>query len=128
MKTTINADLTSATVNDDETLEFLLPSYNPETLQTFTSESEVLAFVDVIAKNPNVWIVKLSDEEKEAIAYESKANEVRAERDQLLVASDWTQVLDAPVNQEAWAEYRQALRDIPQQDGFPWDVEFPAKP
>jgi hypothetical protein len=128
MKTTINADLTSTTVNDDETLEFLLPSYNPETLQPFTSESEVLAFVDVIAKNPNVWIVKLSDEEKEAIAYESKANEVRAERDQLLVASDWTQVLDAPVNQEAWAEYRQALRDVPQQDGFPWDVEFPAKP
>jgi hypothetical protein len=54
--------------------------------------------------------------------------EIRAKRDQLLAASDWTQVLDAPVDQDAWAAYRQALRDVPQQEGFPTDVAWPVKP
>ena len=37
----------------------------------------------------------------------------RIHRDRLLAASDWTQVADAPVDQPAWAAYRQALRDFP---------------
>jgi len=54
--------------------------------------------------------------------------EIRAMRNQLLAASDWTQVADAPVDQAAWATYRQALRDVPQQAGFPDDVAWPHKP
>ena len=54
--------------------------------------------------------------------------QVRDERDQLLAASDWTQVADAPVDQAAWAEYRQALRDVPSQEGFPHSVVWPDKP
>ena len=54
--------------------------------------------------------------------------EVRAERNRLLTASDWTQVADAPVDQAAWAAYRQALRDIPQQEGFPEAVVWPVQP
>jgi len=54
--------------------------------------------------------------------------EARARRDQLLTASDWTQVYDAPVDQAAWAAYRQALRDIPQQEGFPATVVWPTQP
>lgn len=38
---------------------------------------------------------------------------MRAIRDRLLAASDWTQVADAPVDQQAWAAYRQQLRDFP---------------
>ena len=53
------------------------------------------------------------------------AEQVRSERDRLLAASDWTQVADAPVDQAAWATYRQALRDIPQQAGFPFNVVWP---
>lgn len=56
------------------------------------------------------------------------SEELRAERDRLLAESDWTQVADAPVNQAAWASYRQALRDVPQQAGFPDDVVWPTKP
>jgi DNA-directed RNA polymerase specialized sigma subunit len=56
------------------------------------------------------------------------AAEVRAQRNSLLAASDWTQVLDAPVNQSAWAEYRQHLRDITAQPGFPANVIWPSKP
>lgn len=56
------------------------------------------------------------------------ADQVRAERDRLLAASDWTQVADAPVDQAAWASYRQGLRDIPQQAGFPENVVWPISP
>jgi hypothetical protein len=38
---------------------------------------------------------------------------LRAERNRLLAESDWTQLPDAPVNKEAWAQYRQLLRDLP---------------
>ena len=54
--------------------------------------------------------------------------EVRVERKRLLAASDWTQLTDAPVDQAAWAVYRQALRDVPQQAGFPDNVVWPVKP
>lgn len=59
---------------------------------------------------------------------EEKASDVRAERNQKLAASDWTQVADAPVDKQAWATYRQALRDISSQSGFPWDVQWPEQP
>jgi len=54
--------------------------------------------------------------------------EVRAKRNQLLSSSDWTQVIDAPVDQAAWATYRQALRDISAQAGFPATVVWPTQP
>jgi hypothetical protein len=56
------------------------------------------------------------------------ADKIRAERDSKLVESDWTQVLDAAVDQAAWATYRQALRDIPQQEDFPATVVWPTQP
>lgn len=56
------------------------------------------------------------------------AEQIRNQRNQLLTESDWTQVADAPVDQAAWATYRQALRDIPQQEGFPTDIAWPTKP
>jgi hypothetical protein len=53
--------------------------------------------------------------------------DVRRERNERLNASDWTQVADAPVDQTAWATYRQALRDLPSVytgDGpIPWPQE-----
>ncbi len=61
----------------------------------------------------------------EQIPDEEKAGQVRTERNEKLKDSDWTQVADAPVDQAAWATYRQALRDITAQAGFPWTVEWP---
>jgi len=57
-----------------------------------------------------------------------QADEARTQRDALLSQSDWTQVPDAPVDQAAWAEYRQALRDLPQQAGFPTEITWPQIP
>lgn len=54
---------------------------------------------------------------------------VRAERDRLLSRSDWTQLPDTTVTSpEAWREYRQKLRDIPAQEGFPLRVRWPYPP
>ena len=52
-----------------------------------------------------------------------------SKRAQLLVASDWTQLPDVPLEtKEAWAVYRQALRDITEQPGYPLDVVWPSPP
>jgi hypothetical protein len=66
--------------------------------------------------------------EFEAGANDRAAAEIRTERDAKLTSSDWTQVADAPVDQAAWAIYRQVLRDIPAQVGFPSEVTWPTEP
>lgn len=70
-----------------------------------------------------VWVLN------EARKLEIAAVGVRAKRDALLAQSDWTQLPDVPIaDNEAWAVYRQALRDITEQPGFPTDVVWPEAP
>ena len=55
----------------------------------------------------------------------------RNDRNRLLAASDWTQLADATLTDEKkaeWATYRQALRDVPTQDGFPNNITWPDEP
>lgn len=59
---------------------------------------------------------------------EQKWEQIRLWRNAELMRTDWTQVADAPVDKEAWAEYRQALRDLPAQGGLADEVVFPSKP
>ena len=59
---------------------------------------------------------------------ERLSSQIRQERNTLLSECDWTQVSDAPVNQAAWQTYRQALRDVTSQEGFPYSVTWPTKP
>lgn len=65
----------------------------------------------------------------EIVAYQtSYADTQRITRNRLLEQSDFSQLPDAPVNAAVWATYRQALRDVPSQEGFPWNVTWPSKP
>jgi hypothetical protein len=75
---------------------------------------------DALSKEDNIapFVAPLPDLE----------GEVRAQRNALLSACDWTQLADAPVDDLAWAVYRQALRDIPDQPGFPANVVWPVAP
>jgi hypothetical protein len=57
-----------------------------------------------------------------------QAKSVRSARGEKLKDSDWTQVADAPVDKAAWATYRQALRDVTGQEGFPWTITWPTQP
>jgi len=57
-----------------------------------------------------------------------RAIAIRRDRDALLAKTDWTQGKDiADDVSTSWAPYRQALRDVPTQTGFPWNVEWPVK-
>lgn len=53
---------------------------------------------------------------------------MRFQRDRLLAESDWTQTNDAPVDREAWATYRQQLRDFPSTWEPSDTAEFPDPP
>ena len=91
-----------------------------------------IAYRDGVEQMDGKWFTKYSvaDLDAEGIAAKDaeQAKSVREQRNQKLKDSDWTQVADAPVDQAAWATYRQALRDIPSQQGFPWDVQWPTQP
>lgn len=54
-----------------------------------------------------------------------QAAAVRADRNARLAATDWTQIADSTADKPAWAAYRQALRDVPAQAGFPQRVIWP---
>lgn len=69
------------------------------------------------------WV---EDKPVEAVVFE-----IKTKRSELLVASDWTQLPNGPLTAEqttAWATYRQELRDIPAQSGYPLNVIWPTPP
>ena len=74
------------------------------------------------------WTVSAKSADEISAADAEKAKAVRSDRNTRLSASDWTQVADAPVDKAAWATYRQALRDLTTQSGFPWEVTWPSEP
>ncbi len=53
---------------------------------------------------------------------------VRTSRNDKLTQCDWTQLADSTADKTVWATYRQMLRDVTVQDGFPWNVTWPEAP
>lgn len=105
----------------------------PVRLEEGTPDEKFLGSAFTIGENEVVetkqWR-KHTAEEKQEIEVQ-KAKQVRSERNQKLKDSDWTQVLDAPLDsngKNSWTVYRQALRDVPSQQGFPWTVVWPTEP
>lgn len=99
------------------------PSCDPNYQKIIQTQPELID-----GKWYEVWrVVDLSDDEKNQVS-EMKKNEIRSERYMKLLHSDWTQLPDAPVDKQAWATYRQALRDVTSQPGFPFDVIWPPAP
>lgn len=94
------------------------------------SKTEKLVSVAPYIEDNQVFTIAVEPLTAEEIAAktDSQAAQVRKQRDDLLAVCDWTQLSDAPVDKQAWATYRQALRDISNQAGFPWEVEFPKDP
>ena len=74
------------------------------------------------------WVAVDIDDEAKTAKDAEQAKAVRADRNKRISDCDWTQVADSPVDKAVWATYRQALRDIPQQAGFPWDIQWPTMP
>jgi len=53
---------------------------------------------------------------------------IKKARNDELAKTDWTQLADSSADKAAWALYRQALRDLPQQSSFPDQITWPTKP
>lgn len=73
------------------------------------------------------WVVTDLSEAELAEVIAEKWAKVRKQRNALLAATDWTQLADAPADALSWAVYRQALRDITEQDD-PFNITWPAEP
>lgn len=91
-----------------------------------------VAYRDGVEQIAGKWYTKYSVAEMEQEAKDAldanQAGSQRLYRNTLLANCDWTQLQDAPVNQQAWANYRQQLRDITAQPGFPWEIQWPENP
>ena len=74
------------------------------------------------------WIETPATPEQIAERTNNKAAEVRADRNKRLADCDWTTLPDAPVDAEAWTAYRQELRNVTAQSGFPWNVQWSEAP
>lgn len=99
------------------------PAFDPRT-QRIEESSPVL--VDGVWRQQ--WsITSLSADEIQAIE-DSQAQSVRIERNRRLADCDWTQLIDAPIDATPWVTYRQALRDITTQPGFPFNITWPTQP
>lgn len=92
-----------------------------------------------ITRVENDQTITLSEAERDALLNEwaqtmigTALSGIRAQRDSLLAASDWTALADAPLTEakrKAWAKYRQALRDLPETIADPTvPVEWPLAP
>jgi hypothetical protein len=77
------------------------------------------------------WVVTDATPEQITERTQAKGKNVRADRNKRLADCDWTQLLDTPFTPEersSWALYRETLRMVPEQAGFPWNVEWPPAP
>lgn len=75
------------------------------------------------------WIIETASSEIIAARTNGLAASLRKTRNARLTASDWTQLPDVNMaNKTDWATYRQALRDITEQPGFPTNVTWPTEP
>jgi hypothetical protein len=64
-------------------------------------------------------------------SFDKQSQDIKAQRKILLLQSDWTQIPNGPLTveqQQAWADYRQQLRDITSQSGYPFNVVWPTSP
>jgi len=79
------------------------------------------------------WLVEdmpvVEEEAALPVDNRTEADFVRFERDMRLGWCDWTMMPDTDdTHRDAWLAYRQALRDVTNQEGFPENVVWPAQP
>ena len=105
--------------NKENNIKYVYDYYTLETINRSTLESD-------IQENFDLWLNFAKEKE-----YNEKAKVIRIQRDKMLTDTDWTQISDNSLSEKVKQEYqvyRQALRDIPEQPGFPYEVVFPVEP
>ena len=119
-------------VSDETLLDFGLHKVISVPTPTFSDTQVLEEGTPIFNETQQSWMQVLIVREMTADEiqqrYTSKANEIREIRNDLLKNSDWAMIDDVPVDKSAWLSYRQTLRDIPTQGGFPFNVNFPVQP
>ena len=126
---TANEDGSYSVVSEDETSFINFTKQNPLTGNLWAGIADVKRFV---AAYPHAWTLYSSlpsQEEQDTMA----ASNHRMKRNHLLMESDWTQMPDSPLTDEAktsWATYRSSLRSLPEHENWPnlEDADWPTKP
>ena len=111
--------VTNEESNEDEEYTSTNYTYDVYTIELRSRDN----LEEEIEANYDQWLEFVKNKD-----YEETAKEVRAKRDKLLADTDWTQCADTALSDEEVEEYRtyrQELRDITDQEGFPYDVDFP---
>jgi hypothetical protein len=106
-------------------VSIVLEAFYPGTEWSCDATYDSLQWYSVDTAKPSEK--ELSAKYADAVAFLA-LRDVRVQRDALLVASDWTQTPDAPVDAKAWATYRQELRDLPATVEDPLNPVWPSKP
>lgn len=96
--------------------------------QWFTKYIVGPVFTDYQDEDGNTITAAQQEADYRARKDEEQAKAVRTDRNKRLADCDWTQLSDAPVDAAPWATYRQALRDVTSQAGFPWEITWPEEP
>jgi hypothetical protein len=121
-----------STVSDETMAEY-------GAMRVYYATQPVLSDTQVLEEDPpvfsnedqrwtQVWRVREMTAEEVTQRFDSAASAVRQQRNEKLKDSDWTQITDATADKAAWATYRQALRDVTAQAGFPWTITWPDAP
>ena len=92
--------------------------------EIYVKDSQVIALPPM----PDYPVVFNPDTEAWVLDDAGCVEDAIRKRNRLLYECDWTQVADAPVDQAAWAAYRQELRDVTSQETFPSEVTWPVPP
>jgi hypothetical protein len=111
-----------ANLNLSDGESWILGSYDPEMFWVVDGvPKEIPSRTDEFSTfNPDLWVWEVDLDYYWA--------NLKNDRNRLLAASDWTQVPDAPVDQAAWATYRQQLRDLPANTEDPANPVWPIQP
>lgn len=101
-------------------------AYTPEQA---AAKAARLSFFHQWSNDTFEWVDPRTQQQIDQVAAEA----VRVQRNQLLTDSDWTDTLSSKsrlgdVLYQLWQDYRQMLRDVPQQAGFPNNVVWPEPP
>jgi len=116
----------------------------PISENSFVSDEEIASLINLMCPTEQIKrvialraigtpdsLVGFSVAPQETVDNFTKEQQVINQRNVLLAESDYTQLLDVPLSAEekaAWKEYRQELRDVTKQEGFPSSVVFPISP
>ena len=118
------ADLTS--FGYVSVLEIAPPSFDPLT-EKVEQAPPVLVSGVWVQQYEKIELAKEESDRRKAEAAESKASAQRGQRNDLLSETDYLALSDATLTDEM-RTYRQALRDVPAQSGFPDNITWPTKP